>query len=406
MQDIYQSLKNFYHLIQALAANILYGFPSRRLKVIGVTGTDGKTTTTHLIYHILNHAGKKVSMISTVYAKVGGKEYETGLHTTTPDPFLVQSMLKRAADEGTEYFVLETTSHAIDQNRVWGIRYEIGVITNVTHEHLDYHHTYAKYLHTKKRLLERSHIAIVNKDDDSYRAICENLHTAKVVSYGLETKADYTLDFRNMFPYLADFNAYNYLAAYVAALAAEVDGQTAVKAMRTFELPPGRLDMVFDGKFSVMVDFAHTPNAISMILSTVRRLHVKKGKRIIHVFGSAGLRDVSKRPLMGRESATYADLIILTEEDYRTEDPDDICREIARGIEEKGKTLVSHFSPRDSGKYTIIIDRNKAIAEALRIAKAGDIVVITGKGHEKSLCRGTVEYPWSDRDAVKTILKQ
>lgn len=405
MTDIYQDLKNTYHLLQALAANILSGFPSRRLKVIGVTGTDGKTTTTHLVYHILKSAGKKVSMISTVYAKVGEKEYETGLHTTTPDPFLVQSMLKKAAQEGDEFFVLETTSHALDQNRVWGVTYEVGAVTNITHEHLDYHHTYEEYLRVKRILLERSNIAVINRDDESYGKVSARLQSPKIYTYGLKNKADYGIDFRKTFPKLADFNAYNYLTAFAVARAVGIGEKEIIEAMRTFALPPGRLDIVYGGKFSVMVDFAHTPNAILMILQTVKRLYAKKGKRIIHVFGSAGLRDATKRPLMGKASASVADLIILTEEDYRTEDPEVICAAIAKGFAGSGFAYKGTLDPGDTNKYTVETDRKKAIREALRIAAAGDIVIITGKGHEKSLCRGTVEYPWSDREAVRTILK-
>lgn len=166
-----QKLKNVYHLLQAILANIWYGFPSRKLKVIGVTGTDGKTTTTHLITHILKTAGKKVSMISTIYAKVGSHEYETGLHTTTPSSFTIQKMLSLAVKDNEEFFVLETTSHALDQNRVWGIKYKIGIITNITHEHLDYHKTYDEYVKSKLKILLNSKLAVLNKDDRSYNLL-------------------------------------------------------------------------------------------------------------------------------------------------------------------------------------------------------------------------------------------
>ena len=181
-----QKLKNIYHLFQAIIANIYYGFPSRRLKVIGVTGTDGKTTTIHLIYHILKFAGYKASMISSVYAIVGNKEYDTGFHVTTPSSFFIQKMLKTSVDHEDKYFVLETTSHALDQNRVWGIRYEIGVITNITHEHLDYHKTYEKYVMTKVKLLKMARISIVNKDDESYKEV--KSEKLKVKSYNSKLK--------------------------------------------------------------------------------------------------------------------------------------------------------------------------------------------------------------------------
>src|SRR3990167_796186 len=161
-----QKLKNIYHLFQAILANLWYGFPSRRLKVIGVTGTDGKTTTTHLIAHILKTAGKKTSFVSTVCASIGGKESDIGFHVTTPSPFALQKLLKHSVDNNDKYFVLETTSHAIDQNRIWGIKYEIGVITNITHEHLDYHKNYEEYRNTKYKLLLNSKVAILNEADD------------------------------------------------------------------------------------------------------------------------------------------------------------------------------------------------------------------------------------------------
>ena len=183
---MFQTFKNIYHFFQAVIANIYYGFPSRKLKVIGVTGTDGKTTTTHLIYHILKTAGKKVSMVSTVYAKIGAEEFDTGLHTTTPSSFLVQKLLKKAVENGDEFFVLETTSHALDQNRVFGVKYFVAVLTNVTHEHLDYHKTYKKYVDTKAKLLKQSNIVIINSDDHSFERLDKILkHSVnKVYHYG------------------------------------------------------------------------------------------------------------------------------------------------------------------------------------------------------------------------------
>lgn len=405
-----QIAKNYYHLLQALLANIWFGFPSARLKVIGITGTDGKTTTTHLVYHLLKAAGKRTSMISTVYAKVGQKEYDTGLHTTTPDPFLVQKMLKRSLANNDEYFVLETTSHALDQNRVWGIRYEIGILTNVTHEHLDYHRDYREYLSTKALMLKRSKHAIINTDDLSFSGMVEilkneDVFTEKITTYGLKKKADFMKDFRGDITDLASFNAYNYLAAYVAARLLGIGDKQALDALKTYKLPPGRIDMVYEGAFKVIVDFAHTPNAIKRILETIRENNLPFGGRIIHVFGSAGLRDVSKRPLMGASSGQEADLVILTEEDYRTEDPGAICRQIAQGLENNGFALKQDLEADDKGKYCVIVNRDEAIRKALKLAREGDVVVITGKGHEKSLCRGRREYVWSDKEAVVRILK-
>jgi len=382
-----QTLKNIYHLFLAVLANVWYGFPSQKIKVVGVTGTDGKTTTTHLLYHILTTSGKKVAMLSTIYAKVGGKEYDTGFHVTTPDSFLVQKLLRLAVQHGDEYFILETTSHAIDQNRVWGIRFDVSVLTNITHEHLDYHKTIARYAQAKWRLLQGARIALFNNDDEVTRdyAIHHKIQQAK--TYGLVHRADYRHDFRHELSNLARFNAYNYLGAYAVCRELGLTSKEIRLAFLTFTLPAGRIDIVYSKKFMVIVDFAHTPNGIYRILETVKKLYIHKKGRLIHVFGSAGLRDHTKRAAMGKASARFATISIITEEDYRTEDPQKIADEIGEG-----------FGKR---KYLVQLDREKAIHHALSLAKKNDVIVITGKGHEKSLCRGKTEYPWSDRECVQ-----
>jgi len=387
---MFQTLKNYYHLLQAIAANLYYGFPSREIKVIGITGTDGKTTTTHLIYHILLSAGKKVSMISTVYGKVGETVYDTGLHVTTPDPFLIQKMIRKAVTEKDEYFILETTSHAIDQNRVWGVQYEVGVLTNITHEHLDYHKTIDSYAHVKMRLINEANLGIVNGDDPISKKHLKRKSSVK--TYGLKEKSDYGIDFRSEIKDLADFNAYNYLAAYAACHELGIADKTMRDSFLTFRLPSGRIDIVYDKDFKVIIDFAHTPNAIDRILQTVRKIYLPTGGTLIHIFGSAGLRDTTKRFSMGSASARFADKIILTEEDYRTENPKEICKQIGEGIAEGKK------------EFEIIVSRDEAIKKGISYAKKGDVVIITGKGHEKSLCRGKTEYPWSDKECVLAVL--
>jgi UDP-N-acetylmuramoyl-L-alanyl-D-glutamate--2,6-diaminopimelate ligase len=385
-----QKLKNIYHLLQAIAANILYGFPSRKIKVIGITGTDGKTTTTHLLYHILHSAGKQVAMLSTIYAKVGGKEYDTGFHVTTPDPFLVQKLLHTAVQHGDEYFILETTSHALDQNRVWGVQFDAAILTNITHEHLDYHKSIEEYAEAKWHLVELARISLVNSDDDVTKKMIAKFYQSQVKTYGLIEKADYSHDFRKEIVNLAHFNAYNYLGVYGLCRELGLTDKIITENLKTFTLPAGRIDIVYNKKFMIIVDFAHTPNGIYRILETVKKQYVKGTGRLIHVFGSAGLRDHTKRASMGTASATFADISFITEEDYRTEDPQEIAREIGVGFGTK--------------KYTIEVDREKAIHAAIDRAKPGDVVVITGKGHEKSLCRGKIEYPWSDIDCVKSYV--
>lgn len=402
-----RTIKNFYHLIIAMIACVYYRFPSNSVRVIGITGTDGKTTTTSLIYHILTSSGKKASMVSTVYAKVGTKEYDTGFHVSTPHSFVVQKFLRKSADNKDDFFIMETTSHALDQNRVFGVRYETAIITNITHEHLDYHGSYENYVHAKAKLLLNATNRVVNADDESYKLLKTMLkNTSNTVTYGLK-HGEYNMDISEKIGKpLAHFNKYNYLAAYVACKQAGLSDDQIWKGMKSFTLPPGRMEVLQDKPFTVIVDFAHTPNSVKEALSTIKDMYVKGNARLIHVFGSAAKRDIYKRPVMGAESGKIADLVILTEEDYRDEDPYGIASEIISGLVKAGFT---ESLPEVFGKhkktYTVIIDRKTAVEKALVIAKPGDVVVFTGKGHEKSLCRGNVEYPWDEQKTIRTVLK-
>lgn len=387
-----QKVKNIYHLFRALFATFWYRFPSRKLRVIGITGTDGKTTTTHLIYHILTSCGKKASMISTIFAKIGAKEYDTGFHVTTPDASLIPRYLRMAVDQGQDYFVLETTSHRLAQNQLTGTQFDIAAITNITHEHLDYHKTIEEYARTKLKLIQMARVGIVNIDDEITRKHITKLSMHNVIkTYGLQHKSDYSIDFRKELPDLADFNAYNYLVAYAVCRELGLPDVDIRSAFSTFKLPAGRIDIVYKKDFMVIVDFAHTPNGITRILETVRKQYVHGKGRLIHVFGSAGLRDHTKRFSMGKASATLADVSYITEEDYRTEDPQEIANEIGAGFSKK--------------RYFVELNREKAIRTAIQSAKKTDVVIVTGKGHEKSLCRGKTEYPWDEIQAVKNILK-
>lgn len=391
-----QPLINIYHLLKAILANIYFGFPSKKLKVIGVTGTDGKTTTAFLVYHILKSAGKKVSMVSSIYAKIGEESFSTGLHVTTPDTILTQKLFKSAVDQGSEYFVLETTSHALDQNRVWGIEFEISIITNITLEHLDYHKTYEKYLEAKSKLLLNSRISLINADDQSIVRLTEILKTnnRKFFTYGLKSRADFNFDSKKeVSKDISEFNNYNYLAAYSVTSILKTPKNKIQNALRTFNLPRGRLETVYDKEFKVIIDFAHTPNSLENVLRHIKSEMKNKKGRLIHVFGSAGLRDYKKRPLMGEASATYADITILTEEDYRTENPKKICAEIAEGLKKKGFT-----------SFSVIINRQQAINKAIEMARVGDVVILTGKSHEQSLARGKKEYPWDENKAIMNAI--
>jgi UDP-N-acetylmuramoyl-L-alanyl-D-glutamate--2,6-diaminopimelate ligase len=429
---MWQKIKNYFHLVQAVIANVIYGFPSRKLTVIGVTGTDGKTTTTSLIYHILNESGKKAAMITSVGAYIGDKVYDIGFHVTTPSPFGLQKYIKKAVDLGMEYLVLETTSHALDQNRVWGIEYKIGVLTNITHEHLDYHKTYEEYAKIKINFVVGCHLSVVNMDDESYKYLKKfsifnsqfsnnsqnpipkfNLSNYRLITYSLMDKnAEYTM---KKFPFstelLGEFNKYNCLAAIAVGKSLGLKDDEIRKAILSFQAPPGRQEMVYDKDFLVMIDFAHTPNAFTQILPEVKK--ITKG-RLIHVFGSAGKRDFTKRPEMGRAAARWADIIVLTAEDPRSELIADINSQIKQGIDSRFKIYSSNdvrsvtYSSRTSFSNRKILfeipDRKEAIEFAISLAKKGDTVLLTGKSHEKSMNLGQGEEPWDEFEVVKSYL--
>lgn len=391
---MWQGLKNIYHLIIAVLANLWFKFPSKKLIVIGVTGTDGKTTTVSIIYHVLNTAGR-TSMISSVGAIINGKAYDIGFHVTTPSSWQIQKILKKAEKTGGEYMVVEVTSHALDQYRVWGIDFKVCALTNVTHEHLDYHKTYKNYVNTKAKLLKMAKKAfVVNGDDGSYSILSRNkISDAKKITYGIKNNEEIT---PKSFPFksklLGEFNKYNVLAAVGVCKAIGISDKDIRKGIETFQAPIGREEIVYKGNFTIMIDFAHTPNALEQILSSIRPKI--KGK-LIHVFGSAGERDYKKRPQMGNISSKYSDIIILTAEDPRLESVDKIMSEIEKGVDK------AKFDPKNCYK---IADRQEAINKAILLAKDGDFILLTGKAHEKSMNLGSGEQPWSEYEAVKKAL--
>lgn len=405
---MWQSVKNIFHAFVAGIALIVFNFPSRKLKVVGVTGTDGKTTTTHLIHHILKYAGFKSAMISSVYADIGGKKYDTGFHVTTPNSWFLQKLISQAVKKHDEFLILEVTSHGLDQNRVWGINFNVGVLTNVTHEHLDYHVSYLDYLRSKEKLLKTADIAIVNKDDDSYHHLdLKKYHNP--ITYSLTQDADINL---KKFPLKTklpgEFNLYNCLAAFAVCRQLGVPDKKIFEAVAVFEGVQGRFDIIkCKQDFKIIVDFAHTPNAFDQVLPTAKKM-VKN--RLIHIFGAAGLRDSSKRMSMGQKSALYADIIVLTEEDYRTEDVNLIISQIAAGCQKQGaaELKINQVNQIGKNKYPVFMripDRQKAINFTIqKLGRAGDVLLFTGKAHEKSLCRGKIEYPWDEFKAISSAL--
>ncbi len=403
-----------------------YDHPSRDLVVIGVTGTDGKTTTTNLIYHILRTAGVRVGMISTVNAVVGDETLDTGFHTTTPEAPDIQRYLARMRDDGLTHVVLETTSHGLAQRRVAEVAYDLAAVTNVTHEHLDYHGTYQAYLQAKGLLFEAlnrepvgekktERLAVLNRDDESYPYL-RQVTRARVLSYSLSERADLWADriehtpselrfcvhglgdpFQVESPLIGMYNVPNSLAAIGIAMGGlDVPRQTVQAAFRTLETIPGRMERVDLGQdFLAVVDFAHTPNAIKQALLTAREL--TEGK-VIAVFGSAGLRDVEKRRLMPETAAKLADEMFLTAEDPRTESLAAILADMAEGAQKSGAV--------EGEDFWLEPDRGTAIRRAVARAKKGDLVILCGKGHEQSMCFGHIEYPWDDQTALEAALAE
>lgn len=401
---MWRKVKNVYHLLQAVIASVVYQFPSRTLCVVGVTGTDGKTTTTAILYQVLKASGYNVAMISTVGAAIGETVESVGFHVTTPSPFALQKYLFQAKKAGVTHVILEVTSHALDQKRVWGISFAVAVVTNVTHEHLDYHNTYEDYVRAKAMLLRVAKVAIINADDVSYRFLVPYLNERKYSTYGMYSK-DAVLTPKK-FPFqtnlIGEFNRYNCLAAIAVLRQLLVSDDSIRKALLTIKAPIGRQDIVYDKDFRVIVDFAHTPNAFAKVLPEIRKQ--TKG-RLIHVFGSAAKRDETKRPLMGKQSAASADIIVLTAEDPRGESIQAISNQIAKGIDATFARVDKQTYKQILQKHTKILfsipDRKEAIVFALSLAREGDCVITTGKSHEASMNYGKGEEPWDEYKVIE-----
>ena len=408
-------------------AAAFYDHPSRKLVVIGVTGTDGKTTTTNLVYHILRTAGVQVGMISTVNALIGDRALDTGFHVTTPESPDVQRYLAQMVAAGLTHVVLEATSHGLAQRRAAEVDFDLAAVTNVTHEHLDYHGTYQGYLQAKGLLFEAlsggggakeiEKLAVLNKDDESYPYLVE-ISNARKLSYSLENDPGADLwaeaiestsnelryrvrglgvDFEVRTPLIGRYNVPNGLAAIgLTVFGLGLPVPVVQAAFETATKVIGRMDPIDLGQdFLAIVDFAHTPNAIRQALRTAREL---TDGNVIAVFGSAGLRDVEKRKLMPEIAAGLADEMFLTAEDPRTESLDEILADMAEGaLRGGGEEGVTFWREPD---------RPTAIRRAVARAKAGDLVITCGKGHEQSMCFGEVEYPWDDRTALQAAVAE
>ena len=410
----------------AQTASIWHGRPSRSLVVIGVTGTDGKTTTCTLLHRILEHAGHPAGLITSVSAVIGNRPLDTGFHVTTPDAPDIQRYLAEMVRSGSTHVVLEATSHGLDQERVAACDFDLGVVTNVTREHLDYHGTFEAYLEAKGRLLESlahtapkarvaDRVAVLNRDDASFEPLRRRTKV-RLATYGLERGADVVADeidlwvdgirFRAVGPgFRVDvtsrltgaFNVSNCLAALTAATQGlGIDARLAAEAMGSVEGVPGRMESIEMGQpFRAVVDFAHTPNALRQALLAARG---RTAGRLIVVFGCAGLRDRSKRAAMAEIAVELADLAIFTAEDPRTESLPAILEEMAAGARSAGG--------EEGGNFRRIPDRREALRWAVAQARPEDVVLACGKGHEQSMAFGDVEYLWDDRVAMRAALAE
>ncbi len=413
-------------LAWAQIASAWHDHPSRKLVLIGVTGTDGKTTTASLIYQILRTAGCAAGLLTTLNVVIGTQTLDTGLHVTTPDALEVQGYLAQMVAEGITHCVLEATSHGLAQQRVGACEFDVAAVTNITHEHLDYHGSYEAYRQAKSRLFTQGlqdakksfgpeKTAVLNRDDSAYDFLRE-VTQARCLTYGFRENADvYAKDIECRSGKLhftacgADFelkieseligryNVPNCLAALTVAVEAlGIKPAVAAEGLAQLQRVPGRMQRIDLGQlFDAIVDFAHTPNALRKALETARE--ITQG-RVIAVFGSAGLRDREKRRMMAEVSAELADLTIMTAEDPRTESLDGILAEMAQGARAKGGVEGETFWRQP--------DRGEALRFAVREARPGDMVIACGKGHEQSMCFGDVEYPWDDRTAMQAALAE
>lgn len=417
------------------------GYPSRRLVVIGVTGTDGKTTTTNLIYNVLKAAGVRVGMISTVNAVIGDMVLDTGLHVTTPSAPDIQGFLRQMVEAGLTHCILETTSHGLAQGRVRGVDYDIAVLTNVTHEHLDFHGSWESYRDAKadlfrqtrdskrKAALNRQKYFIINADDPSadyfanvsdargvqYYSLtatsaltpCYQMqsitHTPEAMRIEVAYTGRKTARLNLSTRMVGEYNAANLLAA-VGAVAPILNtgdwkafSATIQKGLDAMPPIPGRMERINEGQdYLAIVDFAHTPNALRRALEAARTL-VPAGKRVICVFGCAGLRDREKRKLMPENAIRLADVSVFTAEDPRTESLEEILETMAQAAIAQGGV--------ENKTFWRVPDRGQALAFACQLARPGDLVIACGKGHEQSMAFGAIEYAWDDRDGLRSAIR-
>lgn len=387
-----------------MAANF-YGNPSEKLKVIGITGTNGKTTIATLLHQLFENSGFKSGLLSTIRIKVGNQELNT-THTT-PDAVTIQRIFSEMVEKSCEYCFMEVSSHAIDQSRITGIHFSGAVFTNITHDHLDYHKTFRNYLNAKKSFfdqLDKDCFALTNVDDRNGRVMLQN-STARKFTYGLKNMADYRgkvienlitglvmqIDNREVWCKLVgDFNAYNILAVFAVTRLLGMESQQALTAISQLAAVEGRFEyFISDEKITAIVDYAHTPDALENVLSTIKNLRTGN-ETLITVVGCGGNRDAEKRPLMAEIAASFSDKVVLTSDNPRFEEPAAIIKDMKKGLD-----------PVSVRKSLVVENREEAIKVAVSLAQKGDIILVAGKGHEKYQEIKGKRHPFDDLEVLK-----
>lgn len=412
------------HKVRGMLAALIYRMPAKNIRVIMVTGTNGKTTTCHLIAAVLKAANYKVAMATTIDFIIDDRQWKNTSKMTTLSPFALQKFIREAVKDGCHWLVLETTSHAISQHRIWGIKPKIAVLTNITHDHLDYHGSLEEYRNTKAKIFQEAEISIINLDDKSANYFL-NLGLNKIISYGtanpenpraqkpdLLAKKIILEATGSLFTVVTPsgqvgvnlklpgkFNIYNALAALAVGVEFQLNLELVRGAIESVTNIAGRMEKVEMGQsFTIIIDYAHTPDALEKIYQT---LELTRKGRLIAVFGACGDRDRSKRPIMGALAGRFADIVIVTDEDPYSEEPMRIIEEVASGVN-RGETK---SNPKIPGKnFFKVLDRRDAIEKAFELAQSDDIVLITGKGAEECMVVKDKKIPWSDKKVVKELL--
>jgi len=408
-RGLFRRIEPFGHLVEAVVFNVINGFPARGFKVIGVTGTNGKTTTSFMIHRMLHEAGYKVGLMSTVAWGVGDDISPQMHHMTNVSVPEMMQRLQQMKKQGAEWLVLETTSHALAQNRVWGVPYSIAVLTNLTHEHLAYHGTFERYRDAKRKMFKMANknrrglrAGVINADDPNAEFFAGDIKNAVLygvkkgdvraknvrlkpsgVEYDVQVEGE-SYHIRTQVP--GSFNVENSLAALCVGRLVGLDSAQIEQGIAALTGVEGRMTRIDEGQdFDVIVDYAHSPDSFEKLFKDIKP--VVKGKLIV-LFGSLGGGDKGKRPLQGELAGKYADEVVICEEDDRQEDPEQIMNDIAVGAEKAGKV-------RDKDLF-LVHDRTEAIAFAVGRAKTGDTVLLLGKGHEKTIEHADGEHPWDE----------